>query len=268
MSEENKVKTAEPKRDFTKNNNGKGGFNKKPSRNNKDGFKRIKEEDPYTEKLVAVNRVTKVTKGGRRFRFGSVVVVGDKKGSVGLGTGKANEVPDAIKKASKQARRFLIKVPTVGTTVPHEIIGKFGAGRVLIKPAKPGTGVIAGGPSRAVIECAGIGDVYVKSLGSNTPINMIRATLNGLENLSSAKEVMYLRKGIKLDTKKEAAKPATKDYTAKPAAKPEVKKEAAKPAAKPEVKKEAAKPAAKPEVKKEAAKPATKESAAKPAAKK
>ncbi|ELL44433.1 30S ribosomal protein S5 [Spiroplasma melliferum] len=151
------------------------------------------DENMFEEKVVTIRRVTKVTKGGRHFRFAAVVVIGDKKGRVGFGTGKANEVPDAIKKAIKEAKKQLVKVPLVGTTVPHEVIGHFGAGKVLIKPARKGTGVIAGGPARAVIELAGLADVYTKSLGSNTPINMIRATLDGLSNLRTIDQIAKLR---------------------------------------------------------------------------
>jgi small subunit ribosomal protein S5 len=151
------------------------------------------DENMFEEKVVTIRRVTKVTKGGRHFRFAAVVVIGDKKGRVGFGTGKANEVPDAIKKAIKEAKKQLVKVPLVGTTVPHEVIGHFGAGKVLIKPACKGTGVIAGGPARAVIELAGLADVYTKSLGSNTPINMIRATLDGLSNLRTIDKIAKLR---------------------------------------------------------------------------
>lgn len=151
------------------------------------------DENMFEEKVVTIRRVTKVTKGGRHFRFAAVVVIGDKKGCVGFGTGKANEVPDAIKKAIKEAKKQLVKVPLVGTTVPHEVIGHFGAGKVLIKPARKGTGVIAGGPARAVIELAGLADVYTKSLGSNTPINMIRATLDGLSNLRTIDQIAKLR---------------------------------------------------------------------------
>jgi small subunit ribosomal protein S5 len=164
--------------------------NAKP-RNNNRRFEKVK--DDFEEKVVTIRRVTKVTKGGRHFRFAAVVVVGNKKGQVGMGTGKANEVPDAIKKAIKEARKNLVTVSLRGTTVPHEVLGTFGAGKVLIKPAKEGTGVIAGGPARAVIELAGIADIYAKSLGTNTPINMIRATLDGLTKMQTAQRVQELR---------------------------------------------------------------------------
>ena len=147
----------------------------------------------FKEHLVALNRVTKVVKGGRRYRFAALVVIGDKKGRVGFGTGKANEVPDAIRKATEEAKRNLIVVPMVGTTLPHEMIGNYGAGSVLVRPAAEGTGVIAGGPVRAVLELAGVQNVLTKCLGSRTPINMIRATFSALSNMKTLEEVSKVR---------------------------------------------------------------------------
>ena len=151
------------------------------------------EQSLFEERLVSINHVTKVVKGGRRYRFSAVVVVGDRNGHVGLGTGKAIEIPDAIKKAVEDAKKNLITVSVVNTTIPHAVTGVYGAGRVFLKPAPDGTGIIAGGPVRAVVELAGITNILSKSLGSSTPINIVRATIRGLDSLRTVEEVAAIR---------------------------------------------------------------------------
>ena len=170
---------------------GKGG-NDRRERRGRDGAPE-KEKSPYTERVVFINRVSKVVKGGRRFSFTALVVVGDEKGTVGIGYGKAKEVPQAIAKAVEEAKKSFFKVPLIGGTIPHPVTGEKAAGVVLLRPASPGTGVIAGGPVRAVLECAGITDVLTKSLGSANPINMVHATAQALKDLENPASIAARR---------------------------------------------------------------------------
>ncbi len=156
-------------------------------------MQRNEQVSEFKEKLVAVNRVSKTVKGGRNMRFSALMVVGDEKGRVGCGMGKAVEIPEAIRKGTEDAKKSMITVPLKGTTIPHEVVGVFGTGKIKMLPAPEGTGVIAGGPVRAVLEAVGIKDIVTKSIGSNNKINMVRATLAGLGQLRSAEEVAKLR---------------------------------------------------------------------------
>ena len=169
----------------------KGG-NDRRERRGRDGGPE-KEKSPYTERVVFINRVAKVVKGGRRFSFTALVVVGDQKGTIGIGYGKAKEVPQAIAKAVEDAKKQFFKVPVVNGTIPHPVTGEKAAGIVLLRPASPGTGVIAGGPVRAVLECAGITDVLTKSLGSANPINMVHATAQALKDLEDPASIAARR---------------------------------------------------------------------------
>lgn len=172
------------------NNDAKSG---RPARNGKPRMQRQRQPKLYDEEVINIGRVTKVTKGGRHFRFSATMVVGDRKGKVGIGTGKANEVPDAIKKAVQAATKNIVEVSIVDGTIPHEAMGVQGASKVLLKPASKGTGVKAGGPVRSVLELAGVKDILSKSLGSNTKINMAHATLNALKAQKTVEEVAKLR---------------------------------------------------------------------------
>lgn len=150
-------------------------------------------EDQFVEKIVATNRVTKVTKGGKNFSFSAIVVIGDKKGNVGVGKGKAIEIVDAIRKAKERASKTMFRIPITNGTIPHEMLGRFGASKVLMRPASPGTGVIAGGTTRAIFEAAGIENILCKSMGSNTPTNVVKATVVGLKKLRTINDIAKLR---------------------------------------------------------------------------
>ena len=182
----------ENRQNFQRDNN-----NRPPRRDDRgprrDRRDRNEEPPEFEEKLVAVNRVTKTVKGGRNMRFSALIVIGDKKGRVGIGMGKAVEIPEAIRKASEAAKKNLVTISTKGTSIPHETVGRFGTAKVVLLPAPEGTGVIAGGPARAVLELCGVKDIRTNSYGTNNPINTVKATLEGLKALRTAEQVAKLR---------------------------------------------------------------------------
>lgn len=197
MAEEEKVVVEQPKETKTEvkaENKNDAPRGKRPLNKNGRRPVREKKQDEYEDRTVSVNKVCKTVKGGRKLRFASLIVAGDKKGHVGMGTGKAKEVPDGIKKAAERARKNQIVVPMIkGNTIPHAVVGRHGACRVFLRPAPEGTGIVAGGPVRAVVELAGVRNIYSKVYGSRTSVNVVRATINAIENLKTVEQVAALR---------------------------------------------------------------------------